>query len=93
MRKPVAALTISVGQRELLESVARSQSGAHREVIRAKALLMAADGVAACQHLAHHAGVGDGHAADLEEGRLGAVAVEGVEARSGCFQLLQHGGE
>ena len=46
MRKPVAALEISVGQRELLESVARSQSGAHREVIRAKALLMAADGVA-----------------------------------------------
>jgi len=36
MRKPVAALEISVGQRELLESVARSQSGAHREVVRAK---------------------------------------------------------
>jgi hypothetical protein len=46
MRKPVAALEISVGQRELLESVARSQSGAHREVIRAKALLMASQGTA-----------------------------------------------
>src|SRR5258707_3498093 len=46
MRKPVAALEISVGQRELLESVARSQSGAHREVVRAKALLMASQGVA-----------------------------------------------
>ena len=46
MRKPVAALEISAGQRELLELVARSQSGAHREVIRAKALLMAADGMA-----------------------------------------------
>ena len=30
----------------VLESLARSQSGAHREVVRAKALLMAADGVA-----------------------------------------------
>ena len=46
MRKPVAALEISVGQRELLESVARSQSGAHREVVRAKALLMASQGAA-----------------------------------------------
>ena len=46
MRKPVAALEISAGQRELLESVARSQSGAHREVVRAKALLMASQGVA-----------------------------------------------
>src|SRR5258707_15521003 len=46
MRKPVAALEISVGQRELLESVARSQSGAHREVVRAKALLMGSQGVA-----------------------------------------------
>ena len=46
MRKPVAALEISAGQRELLESVARSQSGAHREVVRAKALLMASEGAA-----------------------------------------------
>src|SRR6201993_4688872 len=46
MRKPVVALEISVGQRELLESVARSQSGAHREVVRAKALLMASEGAA-----------------------------------------------
>src|SRR6202165_893717 len=46
MRKPVAALEISAGQRELLDSVARSQSGAHREVVRAKALLMASEGAA-----------------------------------------------
>ena len=38
------ALEMSTGQREVLESLARSQSGAHREVVRAKALLMAADG-------------------------------------------------
>src|SRR3979490_2382887 len=46
MRKPVVALEISDGQRELLESLARSQSGAIREVVRAKALLMAANGAA-----------------------------------------------
>jgi transposase len=46
MRQPVPALEMSPGQREVLESLARSQSGAHREVVRAKALLMAADGVA-----------------------------------------------
>src|SRR3979490_626587 len=46
MRRPVAALEISVGQRALLESVARSQSGAHREVVRAKALLLASQGAA-----------------------------------------------
>ncbi|GLP79975.1 IS630 family transposase [Mycobacterium antarcticum] len=46
MRRPVPALEVSDGQREVLESLARSQSGAHREVVRAKALLMAADGMA-----------------------------------------------
>ena len=40
------ALEMSAGQREVLDSLARSQSGAHREVVRAKALLMAADGMA-----------------------------------------------
>jgi transposase len=37
---------MSTAQRDVLESLARSQSGVHREVVRAKALLMAADGVA-----------------------------------------------
>ncbi len=46
MSKPVPALTVTDGQREVLKSLARSQSGAHREVARAKALLMAADGAA-----------------------------------------------
>jgi transposase len=46
MRQPVAVLEMSAGQREVLESLARSQSDAHREVVRAKALLMAADGLA-----------------------------------------------
>lgn len=40
------ALTVTDGQREVLEVLARSQCGSHREVVRAKALLMAADGVA-----------------------------------------------
>src|ERR1700731_1899907 len=46
VRQPVPALEMSAGQRDVLESLARSQSGAHREVVRAKALLMAADGMA-----------------------------------------------
>ncbi|ORB33645.1 hypothetical protein BST40_26180 [Mycobacterium persicum] len=45
MSKPVPALAMTDGQRAVLESLARSQSGAHREVVRAKALLMAAEGV------------------------------------------------
>jgi len=46
MRTPVPALEISESQRAVLEALARSQSGAHREVVRAKALLLAADGLA-----------------------------------------------
>ena len=46
MRRPVPALLVSPGQREVLESVARSRSAPHRQVVRAKALLLAADGVA-----------------------------------------------
>src|SRR5262245_18087711 len=46
MRQPVPALLVSPGQREVLESVARSSSATHREVVRARALLMAADGLA-----------------------------------------------
>src|SRR4051812_30568881 len=44
MRKPVAALEISAGQREVLGLGARSQSGGRREVVRAKALWMASQG-------------------------------------------------
>ena len=46
MRRPVPALLVSPGQREVLESVSRSPSAPHREVVRARALLMAADGLA-----------------------------------------------
>lgn len=46
MRNPVPALQISERRRVVRESLARSQTGAHREVVRAKALLMASDGVA-----------------------------------------------
>ncbi|MGH9091798.1 MAG: IS630 family transposase [Acidimicrobiales bacterium] len=37
---------MSDGQREILETLARSQTAPHREVVRAKALLLAAQGVA-----------------------------------------------
>lgn len=37
---------MSATQREVLDRVARSSSAAHREVVRAKVLIAAADGVA-----------------------------------------------
>src|SRR6201997_5179397 len=43
---PAAALVMSYGQREALEALSRSQTAPHRQVQRAKALLLAADGVA-----------------------------------------------
>jgi transposase len=43
---PAAALVMSDGQREALEVLARSQIAPHRQVQRAEALLLAADGVA-----------------------------------------------
>ena len=46
MRAASPALVMSDGQREILEVLARSQTAPHREVIRAKALLLAARGVA-----------------------------------------------
>jgi transposase len=44
MSKPVPPLAMTDGQREILGVLARSRTAAHREVVRAKALLMAADG-------------------------------------------------
>ena len=47
MPSPAAApLWVSPTQREVLERVARSSSAAHREVVRARVLLDAADGIA-----------------------------------------------
>ena len=46
MSAPAAALSLSVGERETLERLARAQAAPHRQVLRARVLLMAADGVA-----------------------------------------------
>src|SRR6266536_3441550 len=46
MRPATAPLTLTDGQREILEGLARSQTARHREVTRAKALLLAAQGLA-----------------------------------------------
>jgi transposase len=46
MRPASPALPMTDGQREVLESLARSRTAPQREVTRAKALLLAADGVA-----------------------------------------------
>jgi transposase/transposase-like protein len=46
---PAAALVMSDGQRDALQVLARSQAAPHRQVQRAEALLLAADGVANTQ--------------------------------------------
>ena len=46
VRAPSPALMMSDGQREILECLAGSGTAAHRDMIRAKALLLAADGLA-----------------------------------------------
>jgi transposase len=46
MRAPSPALQITDGQRDVLDKLARSRTAPHREVTRARALLLAADGIA-----------------------------------------------
>ena len=46
MRAPTPALKVSGPQREVLEKLSRSQTAAYRDVQRAKALVLAADGFA-----------------------------------------------
>ncbi len=46
MRSATAAMPLADGQREVLEKLSRSQTAKHRDVQRARALLLAADGVA-----------------------------------------------
>ena len=53
-RPPAPALSITVAQREVLEKVARSSTAAHREVVRAKVLLDAADGTANAEIARRH---------------------------------------
>lgn len=45
MSSPAAPLAVSPEQREVLSRIAKSQAAAHREVLRARVLLDAADGV------------------------------------------------
>src|SRR5450759_3985234 len=46
MRAPTPPLTVTDPQRDVLETLSRSQTAAHRDVQRARALLMASDGFA-----------------------------------------------
>jgi transposase len=46
MNRPAAPLPMTAGQRATLEKLSRSQVAPHRQVLRARALLLAADGVA-----------------------------------------------
>ena len=54
--RPAASLNLSDGQRLTLEKLSRSQTAPQRQVMRAKALVMAADGVAN-EHIAASVGV------------------------------------
>ncbi len=56
MRSPTAPLAVSNEQREVLEKLLRSRVAAHRDVQRARVLLMAADGLASTR-IANEAGV------------------------------------
>ncbi len=56
MRPPTAPLTIGDEHREVLERLSRSQTAAHRDVQRARALLLSADGLANT-HIAAQVGV------------------------------------
>jgi transposase len=46
MRSPTAAMPLAESQREVLEKLSRSRTAKHRDVQRARALLLAGDGVA-----------------------------------------------
>jgi transposase len=46
MRPATTALALAEGQREVLEALARSSAAPHRQVVRARALLLAATGLA-----------------------------------------------
>ena len=46
MSRPAPALVVSAGQRQVLEKLSVSRTAPHREVQRARVLLLAADGVA-----------------------------------------------
>jgi transposase len=54
MTAAAAPLVMTDGQRQALEVVGRSQTAAHREVVRARVLLAAADGVANTVNAATH---------------------------------------
>src|SRR6266508_678701 len=49
MRSPTAPMPLAAGQREVLEKLSRARTAKHRDVQRARALLLAADGVANTQ--------------------------------------------
>jgi len=56
MRLPTPALTITGEHRAVLEQLSRSQTAAHRDVQRARVLLLAGDGIAST-HIAAQVGV------------------------------------
>ncbi|MCA1699166.1 MAG: IS630 family transposase [Actinobacteria bacterium] len=84
MRLPTAALPVDDGQREVLQTLARSGVAAHREVTRARALLLAGEGVANTQ-IAAQVGVSPATVKAWRErfGEEGLKAFGGVRAGRG----------
>src|SRR5260370_25167127 len=82
MRAPSPALAMSDGQREVLMVLAKSQTAPHRQVQRAKALLLAADGGASTR-IAEQGGVSPAAVASWREGFAQEGGSERGKARSG----------
>jgi transposase len=83
MVRPAApVLAMSSAQRDSLAAIARSQSAAHRQVARARALLLAADG-AANSHIAESVGVTVGTVRSWRERFAGEGLAKLGEVRAG----------
>ena len=84
MRAPSPALVMSDAQREILERLAKSQTAAHREVTRAKALLLAADGLASTA-VAYEVGVSPSSVVAWRS-RFAQVTMSRVGAKTTIYQ-------
>jgi transposase len=82
MRAPTPPLKVTAPQREVLERLSRSQAAAHRDVQRAKALLMASDGWASTR-IAQEIGVSPATVTRWREGFAQDGLTGSVKVRPG----------
>ena len=86
MNHAAAALALTEGQRLALEIIAKSTTAPHREVVRARVLLLAADGVANTR-IAEQAGVSVTTVLGWRE-RFAAEGLTGKAIRRGVFKSV-----